>query len=334
MFESTAVRTSRRFWLRGVAGGLAVLLAGGALAQDYPARPIRIVSPFATGTAGDLLGRVTAQKLAQHLGSSVVLENRPGASGTTGARHVVEAAPDGYTLLLGGGPLVLNQTLDPSIPFKVERDLLPVAAVARTKIIMVTRNRPDAPATLPELLSILRERGESVNYASVGPVTMGRLTTATVLGNAGVKATHVPYKGSSESLVALMRGDVLFASDAVSAVLAQIKAGNLRPLAVASQERLSTLPEVPTFAEAGVPGVDINVWYGMFLPARSPQAVASRLASALGAVVADPEYKAQLAALQFETFHPQGREFEGFIRRELDSWTRFFRTSGIQLEKQ
>jgi tripartite-type tricarboxylate transporter receptor subunit TctC len=321
---------------RGLIGSLPAwplgLGAAAAVAQDYPTRPIRIVSPFSTGTAGDMLGRLTAQRLAQHLGSSVVVENRPGASGTTGARHVMDSPPDGYTVLLGGGPLVLNQTLDPNLPVRVERDLLPVATVARTKIIMVTRNRPDAPATLQELLAILRERGEAVNYGSVGPVTMGRLTTAAVLSSAGVKATHVAYRGSSESLVALLRGDVLFASDAVSAVLGQINSGALRALAVASQERLPTLPNVPTLAEAGVSGVDINVWYGLFMPMRTPPAIAARLASAVGAVVADAEYKAQLAAMQFETFGMQGQQFEAFLRRELEFWAGFFRTTGIRLE--
>lgn len=332
MFPSTG--TTRRGVIAGVLGAPVLWGAVPAHAQDYPSRPIRIVSPFATGTAGDILGRVTAQRLAQHLGVNVVLENRPGASGTTGARHVADSMADGYTVLLGGGPLVLNQTLDPALPLRVERDLMAVATVARTKIVMVTRNRPESPADFQALVALLRERGERVTYGSVGPVTMGRLTTAAVLNGAGLQATHVPYRGSGDLLIALMRGDVAFASDAVSAVLAQINSGELRALAVASQDRLPTLPNVPTFAEAGVPGVDINVWYGLFLPVRSPPAAAARLASAVAAVVADAEYQAQLAGMQFEPFHLDGPRFDAFLRRELDFWAGFFRTTGIRLESQ
>ena len=304
-----------------------------AMAQDYPSKPVRLISPFASGTAGDILGRLTAQKLTQKLNGNVVLENKPGASGTVGAKYVVDSASDGYTLLLGGGPLVLNQSLDPNLPFKVEKDLTPVATVARTKIIMVTANTPNTPKSLQELVAILRSKGESVNYGSVGPVTMGRLTTAAVLNKAGVKATHVPYKGSSESLLALMRGDVLFGSDAVSAVLSQIRAGGLRPLAVASQERIAVLPDVPTLAEAGVPGVDINVWYGVFGPPKTSPQIVKRLADSLGAVVADADYRTQLANIQFETFHLGSSAFPDFILKELAFWQQFFQTTGIKLEQ-
>lgn len=302
-------------------------------AQDFPNRTIRIISPFAGGTAGDVLGRITVENLGRKLSSSVVLENRPGASGTVGAKYVVDAAPDGYTLLLGGGPLVLNQSTDPTLPFKVESDLSPVATIARTKIIMVTANNANTPKTLQELLGILKTRGEQVNYGSVGPVTMGRLTTAVVLNKAGVTSTHIAYKGSSDSLTALLRGDVLFASDAVSAVLSQIKSNNLRPLAVASQNRIAVLPDVPTFAEAGVPGVDVNVWYGIFAPPKTPAAVVRRLSDGFGAVVADADYRNRLADIQFETFRVSDKAFHDFILKELAFWQQFFQSSGIKLEQ-
>ena len=328
--------SQRRDFIKTVGlGGTLLALSVNTPAQEqtFPTKTIRIVSPFATGTAGDILGRLTAQKLAEKMKASVVLENRPGASGTVGAQYVVNANPDGYTILLGGGPLVLNQALDQSIPFKVERDFSMLATVARTKIILVTANNANTPKTLQELLAILRTRGEAENYASLGPVTMGRLTTAAVLNKVGVKATHVPYKGSSESLIALIRGDVLFGSDAVSAVLTAIKANQLRPLAVASQQRLATLPDVPTLAEAGVPGVDINVWYGLLAPPKTPAAVVRRLAEGLSQVTADGDYQKALANIQFEIFNVEGAGFQDFILKELAFWESFFKTSGIDLSK-
>jgi tripartite-type tricarboxylate transporter receptor subunit TctC len=333
MAFSILVRGWRSWWAAVGVALLPLAAAGPVHAQGYPNNTIRLVSPFAAGTAGDNLGRLTAQKLSEKMGVSVVLENRPGASGTVGADYVRNAKPDGYTILLGGGPLALNQSLDPTIPFKVEKDFTPLATIARTKIIVVTGNRPDTPKTMGELLSVLRTKGESVNYGSVGPVTMGRLTTAAILNKTGLRATHVAYKGSNESLIALMRGDVLFASDAVSAVLGQIRSNQLRPLAVASDQRLPTLPDVPTLAEAGVSGVDLNVWYGLLAPAGLPDAVAAKLAQGIAAVAADAGYRSSLANIQFEVFHQQQAEFRAFILKELEAWSTFFRVSKLDLSK-
>jgi tripartite-type tricarboxylate transporter receptor subunit TctC len=301
-----------------------------APAQDYPARPIRIVSPFGSGTAGDVLGRVTAAKLAQRLGQNVVVENRPGGSGVTGARHVAESAADGYTLLLGGGPLTLNQALNPDLTLKVETDLAPIASFARTKILMFTANNDRSPKTFAELME--RLRAKPMPFGSVGPVTMGRLTTEVVLHRAGVSGAHVPYKGSSESLVAVIRGDVLFASDAVAPPLPQIRAGALRPLVVASSERLATLPEVPTLAEVGIPGVDINVWYGLFAPPKTAPAVIKRIADELAANNQDADYRNRLRDMQFEIFDSPGGDFRGFIVKELAFWQQFFQSSKLKLD--
>lgn len=333
MAFSMVVRGWRSWWAAASVALLPLAAASPVHAQGYPNNTIRIISPFAVGTAGDNLGRLTAQKLSEKMGVSVVLENRPGASGTVGAEFVRNAKPDGYTILLGGGPLALNQTLDPTIPFKVEKDFTPLATIARTKIIVVTGNKPDTPKTMGELLTVLRTKGESVNYGSVGPVTMGRLTTAAILNKTGLHATHVAYKGSSESIIALMRGDILFASDAVSAVLGPIKSNQLRPLAVASDRRLPTLPDVPTLAEAGVPGVDLNVWYGLLAPPGLPDAVVAKLAQGISAVAADAGYRNSLANIQFEVFHQQQAEFRSFILKELDAWSTFFRTSKLDLSK-
>lgn len=333
MAFSMVVRGWRSWWAAASVALLPLAAASPVHAQGYPNNTIRLISPFAAGTAGDNLGRLTAQKLSEKMGVSVVLENRPGASGTVGAEFVRNAKPDGYTILLGGGPLALNQALDPTIPFKVEKDFTPLATIARTKIIIVTGNNPDTPKTMGELLTVLRTKGESVNYGSVGPVTMGRLTTAAILNKTGLRATHVAYKGSSEPLIALMRGDVLFASDAVSAVLGPIKSNQLRPLAVASDRRLPTLPDVPTLAEAGVPGVDLNVWYGLLAPPGLPDAVVAKLAQGISAVAADASYRNSLANIQFEVFHQQQAEFRSFILKELDAWSTFFRTSKLDLSK-
>lgn len=317
--------------LRGLA--LAVVLAAPvatAIAQEYPTRPVRIVSPFGSGTAGDVLGRVTAAKLGQRLGMNVLIENRPGGSGTTGAKYVLDSAPDGYTLLLGGGPLVLNQSLNPDVPFKMETDFAPIATFARTKILMFTANTPEAPKTFAELAA--RLRAKPLPYGSVGPVTMGRLTTEVVLHRAGLSAVHVPYKGSSDSLVAVIRGDVAFASDAIAPPLPQIRSGALRPLVVASAERLATLPDVPTLAEVGIPGVDINVWYGLFAPPKTAQAIVKRLADELAANNKDEDYRKRLADMQFETFDTPAGDFRGFIVKELGFWRDFFQSSKLKLE--
>jgi len=301
-----------------------------AVAQEYPNRPIRIVSPFGPGTAGDVLGRVTAAKLAQRLGQNVLVENRPGASGVTGAKHVADSTSDGYTLLLGGGPLVLNQALNPDLPLKVEIDLAPIATFARTKILMFTANSEQAPRSFSDLISRLRIK--PAPFGSVGPVTMGRLTTEVVLHRAGVSGIQVAHKSSGESLASVLRGDVLFASDAVAPALPQIRAGALRPLVVASSERIATLPEVPTLAEVGIPGVDINVWYGLFAPSKTSPAILKRIAEELVRNNTDSDYLARLRDMQFETFNTPGGDFRGFILRELAFWQQFFQSSKLKLD--
>ena len=302
-----------------------------AAAQDYPAKPVKLVIGFGPGTGSDILGRLLGVKLSEALGQSVVVENKPGAGGIIGSDSVAKAAPDGYTLLLGtNAMLITSPLLAKEPPYHVGKNFVPVAGVARTAFTMVTGTTPDSPKSLAELIA--KAKGGGTNFASAGQGTIGHLASEVAVKAMGVKATHIPYKGSGQSLTDVARGEVLFATDTLAAALPHVRAGRLRAVAVTGESRVQSIADTPTFNESGVKGVNVYAWWGIFAPTGTPQEIVRKLDQAVARVVADADTRKRLAGMEIEPNHMNSARLAGFIKSEYPFWQRFLAESGIKLD--
>jgi len=265
---------SRRRALQFAAGGLAAVLPGAASAQAYPSRPITMVVPYAPGGATDILGRILAKEMGQALGQSVVVVNRAGAGSILGIQSVARAEPDGYTILLASVPLVINPSLYKELPY-AQSDLVPISIVSNTPSILVINK--DVPArNLAELLELMKANPGKLNYASFGIGSGAHLAAMQFEHLTGVKLVHVPYRGGGPAATAVMGGEVQLTFSGIPNVLGGIQSGQLRPIAIATEQRYQTLPDVPTFRELGVNYVQ-GTWFGLLAPARTPEPVIRRI---------------------------------------------------------
>jgi tripartite-type tricarboxylate transporter receptor subunit TctC len=306
-------------------------LPGPATSQTgYPARPVRIVIPFSAGGPTDIVARIIAERLTARLGQSFVVEARPGAGGAIAAEAVARAAPDGHTLLIGTATThAVNPALQTRLPFDPVADFAPIAQFARVPIIVVVH--PDLPARdLPAFIALLRERQGQLNYGSSGTGSMGHLAGVLLMQRLGAQATHVPYRGSAPMTADLLAGRVQFATDALASVAPYVRDGRLRAIAIATPDRAAALPDVPTFAEAGLPGYEAYTWNVLFAPAGTPAPVIGALNAALNAIVAEPDVVHRLAEMGQPAVTgttPQGTA--DFVRGELAKWAPVVRASGV-----
>lgn len=303
--------------------GMPCIAAAQTRSEAYPSRSGRVIIAFGPGTGGDFLARLVADRLSAQTGGRFVVENRPGAGGATGTKVAADAAPDGYTILLGSNAtLIINPTVRGDAPYNAETDFIPIGTVAQTSMVLVTSaTAPNSPRSLPELVSASKAR--DVAYGSPGVGTLGHLSAELMLRKAGITATHVPYRGSTESLTDVMRGEVLFAVDSAPAVLPLVKNERLRALAVTGASRLPSLGAVPTFAEAGMEGMNIVVWYSVMAPAGTPPAIIERLDRELARMHADPEVLARLRSAEFQPMPLTSERFRPFFTEELRFWRQF-----------
>ena len=295
-----------------------------AEAQDaaYPTGPVSVIIAFGPGTGGDFLTRLVAERLSEQMNATFVVDNRPGAGGATGTKAAAEATPDGHTLLLASNAtLIINPTVNSVTDYDGKADFAAIGTIARTPMILVTANTDSAPKSLEELLE--RARAGTVNYASTGKGAFGHLTTETLLRQAGITATNIPYRSSSESLTDVMRGEVLFAHDSVAAALPMIRNGQLRALAVTGDTPLGALPDVPTYTDAGIEGMGVIVWYSLMAPAGTPQPILDTLQAELVKIQKDPAVIERLKEREFDPFAVNGSEFEAFFDEELKFWQEF-----------
>lgn len=319
-----------------LAGGCLALGAGLARAQSapagsYPNQPIKLIVAFTPGTGSDILGRLLAQKLGDQLGVPVTVENRAGAGGILGTQALLKAAPDGYTLSLStNATLITSPLLTASPPYRADRDFTTLGGVARTPMVVVTSNTPDAPRTFQELVARARDKRTSFSSAGVG--TIGHLTSEVLVKRTDMASNHIPYKGSGQSLTDVARGEVLFASDTPPAVLSLVKGGKLRALAVTGDKRLKVLPDTPTLQEAGLTDISMSVWWSLVGPAGLPPAVANRLGQELAKVIADPDMRKKMEELELEAMPLNSTELMNFIRKEYPFWQGFLSKSGIRLD--
>ena len=305
-------------------------MAQAAWADTYPSKPITLVVTQGPGSGSDVTGRLVAGYLGPLLGQTVVVENRAGASGIVGHQSVARATPDGYTLLFTStAGLFVVPVMNPNAKYSLA-DFTPVAPVMRAPFAVLVANTPTAPKTLAELLASLRAKPQS--FASAGVGTMTHLGTELVLRKAGVQATHVPYKGSGAALTDLMGGQVLFATDSLTASMAHIKSGKLRALATTDTAREGSLPDVPTLAEAGITGVQVAAIGGLFAPKGTPQDIIDKIAAATAKVLATPEVAQRLAAVETDPLRISMPAFVNLLRREADSWSPLVQQLGLKQE--
>lgn len=314
-------------------GGAAALLALGlpARAQEYPARPIRIIVPFSPGGAVDGPTRTVAQELTRRLGQQVVVENRPGAGATIGTEAVAKAAPDGYTLLLASQTNAISATLYTKLSFQPIDDFAPISLIGREPGVLVVHPSVQA-ASVQELVALARAQPGRIDYASSGNGSGQHLFAAQFLSLAGVRMNHVPYRGSGQATTDLIGGVVSMAVPGIAGMLPHIRAGKLRALAITGEKRSPQLPEVPTMAEAGIPGFVAYVWLGLLAPKGTPGAVIERLNREVLASLEMPEVKSYMANASIEALGSTPAEFGSFFRAERDHWARVIKESGAKLD--
>ena len=297
----------------------------------YPVRPIRLIVPFAPGGGSDLVGRLLAQKLAPLLGQQVVVENRAGAAGRIGTELVAKAAPDGYTLLLATSSVLVGAATYSRLSFDMPKDFSPISLVASTAYALVAH--PSVPAkSVKELIALAKSRPGRLTYASSGTGGASHLAGELFSSMAGVKMIHVPYKGSSPGTLAAMAGETDLMFSNILPALPAIRSGRLRPVGITSLRRSSLLPDVPTIAEAGLPGFEVDQLYGLLAPAATPRDVVKRLNEETAKVMQAPDPRSRLLADGSEVMLSTPGEFEKRIVDEIEKWTRVIKQAGIKEE--
>ena len=325
------ISSRRGFVAATLAAALATITAGGAWAQAYPQRPIRMVVPFAPGGATDIIARIVAQKLSERLGQPVVVDNRPGAGTTIGNAEVAKAKPDGYTLLFAPTPFVISQVIYPSLPYDPRKDFAPVSLLAVSPFILVTN--PAVPATsVAELVALAKAKPGTLSFCSAGNGTVPHLAGELFKLRAGIDILHVPYKGGGPAIVDLLSGQVQMMFATPIEVNQHVQAGKLRVLATTSIKRLAAMPSVPSLDESGYPGVEVLSFFGVLAPAGTPTPVVDRLGAELAVVMEMTDVREKFAAQSAEARVIPGEGFGQFLEREREKWTDIVKRSGAKVD--
>jgi len=302
-----------------------------AAAQAYPSKPIRMVVPFPAGGGIDTVARVIAPKLAESLGQPVIIDNRVGASGTVGTEAVAKAAPDGYTLLATFASHAQNASLYPKLGYDTVKDFAPITLIATVPNILVIN--PSLPVkTVKELVALAKKHPGEILYASIGNGTPAHLSAELFNSMAGIRMTHVPYKGAAASIVALISGETQLTFTTVLVAMPHIKSGRLRALGVASLKRSTVLPDVPTIDEAGVRGYESNAWYGLLAPARTPQPILDQLHRETVKTLQNNDVRDNLKGQGAEPVGNAPREFAVIIADEIEKWRRVVLATGARAD--
>ncbi|QGS33505.1 tripartite tricarboxylate transporter substrate binding protein (plasmid) [Cupriavidus metallidurans] len=310
---------------------IAALPLGAHAADAWPSRPIQLLIPYPPGGSADLLARPLGAKLQERLGQPIVLDYRPGAGGTIATQALARSKPDGYTLIMVLAAHAINPSLYPKLPYDTRKDFAPVSLVANLPLILA--GSPSLKArNVPELIAAAKAAPGTITFGSAGNGNTGHLAGELFDSMAGVKMTHVPYKGSAQVVNAMLAGDIQLTFDSISTSMPQIRAGRMTALAVTSAKRAAMAPDVPTLAEAGVPGFDINGWYAILAPAGTPRAVVDKLSSEIAAVLTQPELRSQLAANGYEPVGSTPAALGAHIDAELVRWNKVVRDAGVKLE--
>lgn len=309
------------------AGALAQAASAGA-AQAYPARPLRLIVPFPAGASSDVVGRLLGQKLSERLREQLVPDNRPGAGGNLGIGVAAKSPPDGYTIVIATSSIAIGPSLYANLGYDPVKDLAPVARLASIPNILLVH--PSVPAkTLRQLVNLARAQPGKLNYGSGGAGTTNHLANELFKRLEKIDMVHVPYKGVTQAMVAMISGEVDEVVMPITTALPQIRAGKVRALAVLTDKRLAALPDVPTGIEAGVPGFTMPLWYGMFAPAETPRDIVSRLSRELLGVLETPDVRKQLTALGVEPWPGTPEQLRELLRAEIERYGQVVRAAGL-----
>jgi len=323
----------------GAALALAAVLSGvapgtvpDASAQPFPSKPIKLVIPFPPGGSLDNIGRLIAQKLSEAWGQQVVVENKPGAGGNIGADAVAKSPPDGYTVVMGAlSTHAVNPSLYKSMPYDAVKDFAPISNVAITPNVLIVSAKSPIH-TLPELIAYAKANPGKTNFGSGSNGSAGHLAGELFKIETGTDVMHIPYKGGAPALQALLAGDTQFMFDNLANAMAQVKGGTVRPIAVTTAQRSKLAPELPTMAEAGMPGFDISTWFGLLAPAGTPPDVIAKWNAEVVKALNSPDVREKMLAQGAEPAPTTPAEFAAFIARERDKYARIVKASGAKVD--
>ncbi|WP_265298846.1 tripartite tricarboxylate transporter substrate binding protein [Verminephrobacter eiseniae] len=331
-FRSSSLHHHRRRLLAAL--GTAACLAAAApagQAQGYPNKPVRLVVAYPPGGATDIVAHVLAQKLSEQTGQQFIVDNRPGAGGNTGAEWAARSAPDGYTLVLATTAHAISPALFKNLGYKLDKDFAPVSQLTSGPLVIVVH--PGLPANdVTELIALAKARPGVLNFASSGNGQSTHLAAELFASMAGVKMTHIPYKGSAPALTDVMGGQAQLMFDTILSAMPQVKAGKLKALAVTSAKRSGAAPELPTVAESGLPGYEAIAWNGLLAPAGTPPEVIARLNAELKKALALPEVKDRFEAQGFAAAWNTPEAFDDFMNAQVKKWAQVVQVSGATLD--
>jgi len=312
-------------------GSACLLISGLSIAQTYPDRPVKIIVPYSAGGTADFSARQIAQKLTEQTKQSFFVENKVGASGTIATNYVAKAAPDGYTLLANDTTYAMLPSLFKSLPWDHANDLEPIAIITQTPVVLVVpENSPFK--SLTSLIAYAKVNPGKLNYGSGGPGSSTHLSAEIFKQVAQIDASHVPYKGAGEAMLAVLSGQVDFVITAAPTAIPQLQGGKIRALAITGEKRLSTISAVPTFKEAGLPTYVVSNWFGLAAPKATPTPIINKLAAEVKKGLADPELRERLVKLGAEPGGVTPAEFKKFIQKETIAWGAAAKQAGLNAE--
>jgi tripartite-type tricarboxylate transporter receptor subunit TctC len=324
-------KSSRGKKARAALAALLLSALAGAASAQYPSRPVRFIVPSAVGGGTDIIARAIALKLSESLGAQFVVENRPGAGQMIGIELAAKAPADGYTILMAASTLAINPIMYKAVPYDPVRDFAPITQAATLPNVVVVH--PSLPVkSISELIAYAKAHPGQLNFASAGIGTSPQMSIELLKSMAGIDMVHIPYKGTAPGVVDVLAGQVLVMAPNVLTALPHIKSGKLRALAVTSPKRSAALPDVPTVAEAGLPGYDSTQWYGVLAPAGTQREIVARLHGAIARALRDEEVGRRLAADGAEPVGSSPEEFAAFIKSETEKWAKVARAAGIKAE--
>ena len=321
--------SSRRLAALFICCAAVITSAGSAAGQPYPMRPIRVIVPYPPGGPNEVITRTIGEHVAKTLGQPLVVDNRAGAASIVGTELAARAAPDGYTLLMGTFAFAVTPSLHEKLPYDALRDFAAVAMVGSSLLVLVVQ--PDLPVTsVKELIALARARPGELNYASSGGGSASNLGAVLFQSLAGVRMTSITYKGAAQSLSAVVAAEIQLTFNSIPPAMPHIKSGRLRVLGVSAAQRTAVLPDVPTIAEAGVPGYELNSRYGVLAPGRTPKTIVTKLHDVITAAVHAADTRERFTAVGLEPATMTPAEFARYIASEIEKWSRVVRQSGVR----
>ena len=300
-------------------------------AQAFPNKPIRFVVPFPPGGGNDILARALAPKMSEILGQQVVIDNRAGAGGNIGADFVAKSPPDGYTIVIASNQVTMNPWIYSKLPFDIAKDFAPVAQVASVPMLLAIH--PEVPATnLKEFIALAKAKPGSLNYSTPGLGTPQHIAFEVFNFDAGVKVTHVPYKGTSPSILDLIGGQVQATLGTMASLDQHVKSGKVRPIAVSTPQRSPAMPDIPTIEEGGLKGYNVPLWYSVLAPANTPKDIVAKISASIRDALKDPQTKAQLERQGFVESYLDPEQMSALITKDLAYWQKAIQNIGLKLD--